>query len=215
MSENGDFGNDDRQQISKQETVIAQQAQQTPNDLEGSEIGNSALGNTYIPGTGIEFAGAKVTTETSTKTTTKIDPVTGETVTETKGKTTAKTSTPTGNPQIDELVANIDKVNNIVTSLNIARNSAVELTTNFEELTYYNRMVRPLVDTLYFLALTTQGVALSTQGLNNINNAKPKQVDLGVDIAYELLKEVEIVLSVLRKRLDCYLELVETNNDNC
>ena len=208
MSENNDMGNDDRQQISKQETVIAQQAQQTPNDLENSNSGES---DEIM---GLSFAGAKVVTETKTKTTTTTDPVTGKTVKETVGKTTAKTSTPTGNPEIDELVANITKVNEIVGTLNLARNSAVELTTNFEELTYYNRMVRPLVDTLYFLALTTQGIALSSQGLNNINTAKPKQVELGVDVAYELIKEVDNVLEVLKKRLDCYLELVEASN-NC
>ena len=208
MSEDNGFDNEDRQQISKQETIIAQQAQQTPNDLENAE------GGTSEEIMGLSFAGAKVTTETKSKTTTKTDPVTGDTVTETVGKTTAKTSTPTGNPQIDELVANITKVNEIVGTLNLARNSAVELTTNIEELTYYNRMVRPLVDTLYFLALTTQGIALSSQGLNNINTAKPKQVELGVDVAYELIKEVDDVLSVLKKRLDCYLELVEVNN-NC
>lgn len=126
-----------------------------------------------------------------------------------KNKQHSSPSNATAN-KLDEIITNIQKLNTIATSLNSIRNNTVELNTIYEELVYFNRMIRPLLDTMYYLSISTQGIALAAQALNNINIAKPKHVEAAISLSYDLIKEITCIFEYYQRRMNCYLNILKS-----
>ena len=115
---------------------------------------------------------------------------------------------------IDELIKKIQKLNTVVSSLNSIKNNSIDLSIIQEEVVYFNRLVRPLLDSFVLTSQGLQGIALTAQALNQINTAKPKQVEASVDLAYCVLKELDYLFSIYKERMECYLKVVDFDQKN-
>lgn len=84
-----------------------------------------------------------------------------------------------------------------------------------QELQYYNRKVKPLLDELYFLSLASQGMSIAAQNLQSNAYAKKREIKLAVDLTYESIKEAYCVLNTLKKRNAIYRNIVEEDIERC
>lgn len=84
-----------------------------------------------------------------------------------------------------------------------------------DEIQFYNRKVKPLLDELYFLSFASQSMSIAAQNLQSNAYAKKKQMKLPVDLTYEIIKEAYCVLDTLKKRNAIYRSIVEEEIERC
>lgn len=84
-----------------------------------------------------------------------------------------------------------------------------------EEIQFYNRKVKPLLDELYFLSFASQSMSIAAQNLQSNAYAKKRQMRLPVDLTYEIIKEAYCVLDTLKKRNAIYRSIVEEEVEKC
>ncbi|WP_411168121.1 hypothetical protein ACH36K_13425 [Clostridium sp. MB05] len=114
---------------------------------------------------------------------------------------------------LDERVARITALSAAVN--NIQTNVASLLIGGEEERIFYDRKVRPLLDEVYFLSASAEGVSIAAQNLQSNAYAKKRQIKLSVDLTYELMKEAYCILDTLKKRNAVYRRVVEDDIERC
>lgn len=114
---------------------------------------------------------------------------------------------------IDDRVARVTALTAAVN--NMQTNVASLLIGGEEERIFYDRKVRPLLDEVYFLSLSAQGISIAAQNLQSNAYAKKRQIKLSVDLTYEIMKETYCVLDTLKKRNAIYRRVVEDDIERC
>lgn len=110
----------------------------------------------------------------------------------------------------------VDKVTNLSAALNSMQTNIGSIIIGGEEEKYfYDRKVKPLLDDLYFLSLSAQGISIAAQNLQSNAYAKKRQIKLPVDLTYEIVKEAYCILDTLKKRNAIYRRAVENDIERC
>ncbi|WP_195428512.1 hypothetical protein [Clostridium sp. D46t1_190503_E9] len=114
---------------------------------------------------------------------------------------------------VDDAVA---KVTTLSAALNSMQTNIGSIIIGGEEEKYfYDRKVKPLLDELYFLSLSAQGISIAAQNLQSNAYAKKRQIKLPVDLTYEIVKEAYCILDTLKKRNAIYRRAVENDIERC
>ncbi|WP_317310364.1 hypothetical protein [Clostridium thermobutyricum] len=69
-----------------------------------------------------------------------------------------------------------------------------------DELVFFDRKLRPLVDIIYFLSLSSSSIANTAQLMQNNTYGRKREIRHALDLTYEMNKEIEELFKVLRKR---------------
>lgn len=94
---------------------------------------------------------------------------------------------------LEDLASHVAELNSIkenMNSFNIPRD---------EEL-FYERKVKPLVQSIYFLSLSSSSIANTAQLMQNNTYGRKREIRHALDLTYEMNKEIEELFKVLRKR---------------
>lgn len=115
-------------------------------------------------------------------------------------------STQSCNPCVDDFNKALTQLQDILLKASTIQASVATLTIGDEYRMYYDRIVRPAVDILYFLSFAVQNTA-SAANLYQCNNyGKRGEGKKALDISYDLLDQMEIALELIRESLPCLLE---------
>lgn len=114
---------------------------------------------------------------------------------------------------VDDAVA---KVTTLSAALNNMQTNIGSIIIGGEEEKYfYDRKVKPLLDELYFLSLSAQGISIAAQNLQSNAYTKKRQIKLPVDLTHEIVKEAYCILETLKKRNAIYRRAVENDIERC
>ena len=91
---------------------------------------------------------------------------------------------------ITSKIAELNSIKEDLNSFNISN----------DELVFFDRKVRPLVDIIYFLSLSSSSIANTAQLMQNNTYGRKREIRHALDLTYEMNKEIEELFKVLRKR---------------
>lgn len=94
---------------------------------------------------------------------------------------------------LEDLTAHVAELNSIkenMNSFNIPK----------DEQLFYERKVKPLVQNIYFLSLSSSSIANTAQLMQNNTYGRKREIRHALDLTYEMNKEIEELFKVLRKR---------------
>ena len=91
---------------------------------------------------------------------------------------------------ITSKIAELNSIKEDMNSFNISN----------DELVFFDRKVRPLVDIIYFLSLSSSSIANTAQLMQNNTYGRKREIRHALDLTYEMNKEIEELFKVLRKR---------------
>ena len=114
---------------------------------------------------------------------------------------------------VDDAVAKVTTLSAAVNSMQTNIGSII--IGGEEEKYFYDRKVKPLLDEVYFLSLSAEGISIATQNLQSNAYAKKRQIKLPVDLTHEIVKEAYCVLDTLKKRNAIYRRAVENDIERC
>lgn len=149
------------------------------------------------------------------------------------GTTRNNPNSPTDNSVINGNITNQD--NNVTTpediqkllirvseelvALNLAKNAAEAMNIDESERIFYDRKVRPLVDSMYFLGLTSSSIIATGQAFNSNQNGRRRDVKQALDLSSDINKEIECIFKTFQKRMKLYRCGIEKQlgccNGNC
>ncbi|ELC8441854.1 hypothetical protein QYB59_000860 [Clostridium perfringens] len=112
----------------------------------------------------------------------------------------------TGNPGADDFNRALTQLQDILLKASTIQASVATLNIGDEYRMYYDRIVRPAVDILYFLSFAVQNTASAANLYQSNNYGKRGEGKKALDISYDLLDQMEIALELIRESLPCLLE---------
>ncbi|WP_195970610.1 hypothetical protein [Clostridium thermobutyricum] len=87
-----------------------------------------------------------------------------------------------------------------ISELNSIKEDMNSFNISNDELVFFDRKVRPLVDIIYFLSLSSSSIANTAQLMQNNTYGRKREIRHALDLTYEMNKEIEELFKVLRKR---------------
>lgn len=107
-------------------------------------------------------------------------------------------------------------------ALNLAKSSMEALNIDESEKIFFDRKVKPLLDSVYFLGLTSNSIAATGQAYNANPNGRRRDVKQALDLSSNINREIECIFKTLQKRMKAYrcgiekqLDCCNENCDNC
>lgn len=70
---------------------------------------------------------------------------------------------------------------------------------------YFARQVRPLLDALYFISISSLNIAGVAQALQNNTFGERKELRKALELVYSMNEEIDDIIDALRRRLKIYL----------
>ncbi|ENZ02157.1 hypothetical protein HMPREF1092_01392 [Clostridium thermobutyricum] len=87
-----------------------------------------------------------------------------------------------------------------ISELNSIKEDMNSFNISNDELVFFDRKLRPLVDIIYFLSLSSSSIANTAQLMQNNTYGRKREIRHAIDLTYEMNKEIEELFKVLRKR---------------
>ncbi len=87
-----------------------------------------------------------------------------------------------------------------ISELNSIKEDMNSFNISNDELVFFDRKLRPLVDIIYFLSLSSSSIANTAQLMQNNTYGRKREIRHALDLTYEMNKEIEELFKVLRKR---------------
>ena len=115
----------------------------------------------------------------------------------TKNITNSGSSSNTTANEIEDALLDITSK---IAELNSIKENMNSFNISNEELVFFDRKVRPLVDIIYFLSLSSSSIANTAQLMQNNTYGRKREIRHALDLTYEMNKEIEELFKVLRKR---------------
>lgn len=120
------------------------------------------------------------------------------------GESTTQPSSDTSNTADNcDIKSLADKVVNI----NILRYELDRLQLDFKARAYFENDVRPLIDTLYSLALASSSYSITANNMSNINFGRSSKIKDALNLAEGIDEISEDLIKVLRCKVDNMLKL--------
>lgn len=126
------------------------------------------------------------------------------------------------NARILAIEKNLLRLSGEFVALNLAKSSMEALNIDESERIFFDRKVRPLLDSIYFLGLTSNAVAATGQAYNGNPNGRRRDVKQALDLSSDINREIECIFKTLQKRMKVYrcgiekqLDCCNENCDNC
>ena len=91
---------------------------------------------------------------------------------------------------ITSKIAELNSIKEDMNSFNISN----------DELVFFDRKVRPLVDIIYFLSLSSSSIANTAQLMQNNAYKKKKEMKHALDLTYEMNLEIECLFGTMFRR---------------
>ncbi|MGL5152699.1 MAG: hypothetical protein ACRC7N_19260 [Clostridium sp.] len=118
------------------------------------------------------------------------------------GQGSANANATGANPNnLEELIL---RLNAEITALNNAQIQAQTLGIDQSGKIFFDAKVRPFVDTMYFLSLSSSSVAASAQIFSNNPLLKKKEAKKSLELSMEINKEIRCIFETFRKRMKQY-----------
>lgn len=111
-----------------------------------------------------------------------------------------------GNPCAEDLNRALTQLQDILVKASTIQASVATLTIGDEYRMYYDRIVRPSLDMIYFLSFAVQNTASAANLYQSNNYGKRGEGKKALDISYDLLDQMEIALELLSESLPCLIE---------
>ncbi|OPX48378.1 hypothetical protein [Clostridium thermobutyricum] len=115
----------------------------------------------------------------------------------TKNITNSGSSSNTTANEIEDALLDITSK---IAELNSIKENMNSFNISNDELVFFDRKVRPLVDIIYFLSLSSSSIANTAQLMQNNTYGRKREIRHALDLTYEMNKEIEELFKVLRKR---------------
>lgn len=80
---------------------------------------------------------------------------------------------------------------------------------------YFTRQVRPLLDGLYFISISSLNIAGVAQALQANTFGERKELREALELVYEMNHELEGILDALKRRMKIYLLRLREMDKNC
>lgn len=80
---------------------------------------------------------------------------------------------------------------------------------------YFTRQVRPLLDALYFISISSLNIAGVAQALQNNTFGERKELRNSLELVYSMNHEIDEVLDSLSRRMKIYLARLREMDKNC
>ncbi len=87
--------------------------------------------------------------------------------------------------------------------------SAASLSVGEEFKVYYDRVVRPSVDIVYFLSFALQNTAATANIYQANAYGKKGEGKKALDLSYDILKQIEVSVDLLKDSLECLIKKSE------
>lgn len=80
---------------------------------------------------------------------------------------------------------------------------------------YFARQVRPLLDALYFISISSLNIAGVAQALQNNTFGERKELRKALELVYSMNEEIDDIIDALRRRMKIYLLRLREMDKSC
>ncbi|MGG5462588.1 hypothetical protein [Clostridium sp. B9] len=115
-------------------------------------------------------------------------------------------STTSGNPCQDEINKLYTQTQDILLKAATIQASAAALSVGEEFKVYYDRVVRPTVDIVYFLSFALQNTAATANLYQSNAYGKKGEGKKALDLSYDILEQIEVSMDLVKDSLECLVE---------
>jgi len=128
------------------------------------------------------------------------------------------TATTTGNELRDiqnRVLDQLNRMSEAIAAISTAQTNVASIRIEQISLTYFTREVRPLLDALYFISISSLNIAGVAQALQSNTFGERKELRESLELVYTMNHELGQILESLNRRMKIYIHQLKKMDKNC
>lgn len=115
----------------------------------------------------------------------------------------------------NRVLEQLNRMSEAIAAISTAQTNVASIRIEQISLTYFTREVRPLLDALYFISISSLNIAGVAQALQNNTFGDRKELRESLDLVYTMNNELEGILESLSRRMKIYIHQIKKMDKNC
>ncbi len=115
----------------------------------------------------------------------------------------------------DEVLAQLRRLTESITQISLAQDNVASIRVEQLSLVYFNRQVRPLIDSINLIAWASSNMANAATLIQTNTFGDRKEIRDALKICYKMNDEIDEMLDVWIRRMTIYIGQLDNMDKNC
>nr|WP_312291760.1 hypothetical protein [Clostridium chromiireducens] len=115
----------------------------------------------------------------------------------------------------NRVLEQLNRMSEAIAAISTAQTNVASIRIEQFSITYFTREVRPLLDALYFISISSLNIAGVAQALQNNTFGERKELRESLELVYTMNHELEGILESLSRRMKIYIHQIKKMDKNC
>ncbi|MFW2502624.1 hypothetical protein [Clostridium diolis] len=115
----------------------------------------------------------------------------------------------------NQVLTQLSNMSTAIAQISAAQTNVASIRVEQISLTYFTREVRPLLDALYFISISSLNIAGVAQVIQSNTFGERKELRESLELVYEMNHELNQILESLSRRLKIYIHQIKKMDKDC
>ena len=115
----------------------------------------------------------------------------------------------------NQVLTQLSNMSTAIAQISAAQTNVASIRIEQISLTYFTREVRPLLDALYFISISSLNIAGVAQAIQNNTFGERKELRESLELVYAMNHELNQILESLSRRLKIYIHQIKKMDKDC